>query len=1049
MTEIAKAYVQLIPTTKGIGSQIESSLGGEMAGAGSSAGNSWSEKFISTAKKAIAAAGIGKVIKEAISAGADYQQNVGGIETLFGAGGAKSVEEYAEQVGKTVSEVSAEYETLHAAEERMMTYANEAYSSAGLSANGYMETVTGFAASLKQSVGGDMEELTSVANMAVVDMADNANKMGTDMESIQNAYQGFAKQNYTMLDNLKLGYGGTKGEMQRLLEDAGKISGIEYNIDNLSDVYKAVHVIQGELGITGTTAKEASETFSGSFASMKAAATNLLTTWASGGDVQASFQQLMVSVHTFVEGNLVPMLGTILSSVPQLVESLSGSLIGYFNIAASNSAELISFGVDLVSNLISGIVSSAPSFLTSALEMLATFAEGLLTYDWAGAAGDMIANIKDSISLFAGEYLGIEGGAGEIVSTIVDGIAAKASDLMSKGSELLSQIISGISEALPDVLSTASEIVSSLVSGITEKLPELASSATDIYLQIKSVLSENLPALTSTGLEILSTIISGITDNLPTLRTSATEIISQLLSNLISEASTLISAAPEMISQIAAGITANLPVITQSALELITQLIGDITANAPQLLSSAVEIINSIVSGITDNLPTLVTSATDIITGLLNALIENAPTLIPAAVELIAQLVVGIGQAIWNLGAAAIDIISNLKTYIVDNAESIKESGKEILSGIKEGILNAVSNLGPAALEVVTSFGNFIKEKASSLLDAGKSLISNLFGGGDEEGEGSEAGEGAVASFISGVVDKAGDAIASGVEIAGNVVSGVESKARELASSAASAIGNFIDGFGGNTADVTEAGAELITSAIDGITQNSENIVSSAALVVTNLAAGMAATMEPVKEAGKSLLTTFLDSITLVSDSVTASAESVMTNYITGLQNEYESVAACGREIVDRLKSGIEARNGEMIRVGENLIIGLWNGISNKEDWIKSQISGFADRVIDHLKSEFGINSPSKVTQWMGEMLAEGMAKGLSDNAYRVTKAWDRIASGITPVTASADISAEAGITGASGGGVQIVQNINAVPQTPVELASATLAYFQMARFAL
>ena len=242
--DIGKAYVQIVPSAQGISGSISKVLNGESVSAGKSAGNNIAGNIVSTLKKLIPAAAIGKLIYDSLNAGADLQQSIGGIETLFGAGGL-SVEQYAERVGKSVNEIQGEYDDLLASQERMFEAANKAYATTGLSANEYMQNVTGFAASLKQSVGGDLEELTRVADMAMVDMADNSNKMGTSMESIQNAYQGFAKQNYTMLDNLKLGYGGTKTEMQRLLKDAQKVTGIKYDINNLADVYSAIHVIQG------------------------------------------------------------------------------------------------------------------------------------------------------------------------------------------------------------------------------------------------------------------------------------------------------------------------------------------------------------------------------------------------------------------------------------------------------------------------------------------------------------------------------------------------------------------------------------------------------------------------------------------------------------------------------------------------------------------------------------------------------------------------------------------------------------------------------------
>lgn len=302
---IGKAYVQIVPSSKGIAGSIKNALAPEANAAGVSAGGSIGGKILSTVK----ALGVGAAIMKSIKEGARYEQAQGGIETLF-----------KESAGK------------------MVKYANDAWKTAGLSANDYMEQTTSFAASLLQSLDGDTAKAAEAANQAVIDMSDNANKMGTDITSIQNAYQGFAKQNYTMLDNLKLGYGGTKTEMQRLLSDAEKLSGKKYDISNLNDVYEAIHIIQGELGITGTTAKEAESTLSGSFNSMKAAASNFMAQLTTGGDVNTALANLTDSAVTFFMGNLVPALGKIITSIPGVVITLIGTTLP--NIIDSISEQL-------------------------------------------------------------------------------------------------------------------------------------------------------------------------------------------------------------------------------------------------------------------------------------------------------------------------------------------------------------------------------------------------------------------------------------------------------------------------------------------------------------------------------------------------------------------------------------------------------------------------------------------------------------------------------------------------------------------------------------
>lgn len=289
-TELAKAYVQIIPSADGIKGKLSNALGGEASSAGDSAGKVAGTSLGASIKKMIAAAGIGAALKSAITEGANLQQSLGGIDTLF--------KDSADKVIKN---------------------AKNAYLTAGMSANDYMETVTSFSASLLQGLAGDTNKAADVADMALTDMADNANKMGTSMELIQNAYQGFAKQNYTMLDNLKLGYGGTKSEMERLLADATKITGIKYNLDNLSDVYEAIHVIQGELDITGTTSKEAASTLTGSMASMKAALSNVLGSLSLGEDIKPAMNGLISSIKTFLINNLFPMVGNIMKGIVEYI----------------------------------------------------------------------------------------------------------------------------------------------------------------------------------------------------------------------------------------------------------------------------------------------------------------------------------------------------------------------------------------------------------------------------------------------------------------------------------------------------------------------------------------------------------------------------------------------------------------------------------------------------------------------------------------------------------------------------------------------------------
>lgn len=346
--EIGKAYLKVIPTTKGVQKALKKDLNGEAAGAGEEAGRRSGAGWVKGMAKVIAVAGVGKFIADSVSQGAALQQSLGGIETLY--------------------KDSAD---------KMVEYANEAYKTTGLSANEYMETVTSYSAGLISSMGGDVDAAADVANMAMIDMADNANKMGTPMENIMNAYQGFAKQNYTMLDNLKLGYGGTRSEMERLLSDAEKISGVHYDINNLDDVYNAIHVIQTEIGITGTTQKEAAQTITGSIAMVKAAYKDFIGNLALGKDVTPQVQALIESIVTAAK-NLIPAILNVVMSLPKalinLAPSIRDSIISWFS-TIDTGAILAKFNEiggkvgEFAGQLVSYIISHAPQILGAVLDI--------------------------------------------------------------------------------------------------------------------------------------------------------------------------------------------------------------------------------------------------------------------------------------------------------------------------------------------------------------------------------------------------------------------------------------------------------------------------------------------------------------------------------------------------------------------------------------------------------------------------------------------------------------------------------------------------------
>ena len=421
--ELGKAYVQIVPSAQGIKSALTEMFDEETEGLGEQTGQSIGQELIGTLKKVIAAAGIGKIISDSINMGGALQQSLGGVETLF-KDSADTVKEYAAQAYRTV----------------------------GLSANNYMEQTTSFAASLLSSVSQDTDAAAQLANMAMVDMADNANKMGTDMQDIQNAYQGFAKQNYTMLDNLKLGYGGTQAEMQRLLNDATKISGVKYDLGNLADMYSAIHIIQQEMDITGTTAKEAATTLTGSFAAMKAAAENVMGNWSTGADLTEPLQALADTAQTFLVDNLLPMIGNVLAGIPEIVYGLV--------------PELLQTGTELLSSLAQGFTEGIPEFFSTALPQLLAFTDQL----------------RDNAASFVDAGL-------NLITQLLNGLVAGLPDLIAYVPDIIINICGIINDNMPKILGEGVAIIVQLVVGIVKAVPDLLANWKKILQAVLSVIS--------------------------------------------------------------------------------------------------------------------------------------------------------------------------------------------------------------------------------------------------------------------------------------------------------------------------------------------------------------------------------------------------------------------------------------------------------------------------------------------------------------------------------------------------------------------------------
>lgn len=485
-TELGKAYVQIVPSAEGIKGSITKVLGGESAEAGTKSGESIGTSLVGKLKGIIAAAGIGAAVKTALDAGGALQQSFGGLDTLYedASGAAKK-------------------------------YAAEA-AAAGISANSYAEQAVSFGAALKQSFGGDVAKSAEAANQAILDMADNSAKMGTDIGLIQNAYQGFAKGNYTMLDNLKLGYGGTKQEMERLLADAEKLSGKKYDISSFGDMAEAIHVVQENLHIAGVAANEAKTTFTGSFGAMKAAAENLMANMTLGEDVKPALTQLVTSTGDFLFGNLIPMVGNLVMAIPSVVSGLMTEAIPkmmswipsmFAFLKGDTISGWLSAGTEMISNLASGFFSNLPTMLDTISQVLT----------------DGVEYIIQNASMFLDSGM-------QILGNIASGFMNNYPQIMQAVGNMLANVISLIGQNLPQFMQKGVEFIGQMAQGLINNLPTILSGIADVLARVIAAIASNLPKFLQKGIELIGKIAAGIIQAIPTVVGKIPQVISGIVS---------------------------------------------------------------------------------------------------------------------------------------------------------------------------------------------------------------------------------------------------------------------------------------------------------------------------------------------------------------------------------------------------------------------------------------------------------------------------------------------------------------------------------------
>ena len=939
-TELGKAYVQIIPSAQGISGKISNLLKGESQSAGTIAGGLIGTKLIGKLKTIIAAAGIGKALSASISEGAKLEQAIGGVETLFDT-------------------------KLSKASEIVKKNAKEAYKTAGVSANEYMEGVTSFAASLLQSTAGDTKKAAEVSDMAFRDMSDNANKMGSNMGDIQNAYQGFAKQNYTMLDNLKLGYGGTKKEMERLLAHAQQLTGVKYDINNLSDVYQAIHAVQGELGITGTTALEAATTVSGSFGQMKAAFKNVLGNLAIGENVKQSFADLAVTVKTFVFDNLIPMVMEIFKNIPE----------GLASFATTMGPMLMEEGAKLIDSLSQGFTTGFPKLITKAGEVITNLIDGFTQHapQLIQSGVELIKNLAqgfiDNLPLLLAK-------AGEIILKLVDAILTVAPQLLSAGVELIVNLAKGIAQNLPQILTTIGQFLIKLVQKIIEKAPEFLAKGKELITKLK----EGMESVKEAAKQAVVTIITAIIDF------------------IASKASDFLTKGKELINKVKEGFNAKKEEVKQAITNIITAVITFLQSKAGEFLNKGKELIGKVKDGFNQKKNDVVSAGKEIIEAARTAIANFKSKFVEVGSNIIGGVAQGIRNGVGRIASAARDAanraLNAAKSALGIHSPSkvfAKDVGRWIPAGIAKGITGNLKVVESSMLAMVGAANNpTVKKEISKIVPRMKDKIKTdaptLY----------EAGTKIANKIKEGIANKQSEFNTTGKNLVNSLEKGVKDKTNNLLSTVKNSANKSVETLKTSCADFTVAGQQITIALKEGIGSNGITIIIQIGDIMKDTVDKIKSydgklheegknAVEKIKEGAKSKKSSLVQTIKNMMESALNTAKSIGQKFNSVFGGASGAVATVGKQAISQFVGGgplgtVAKTFANTLPLGKSVGQGFSKGVQKQTPQVVKKFQDMGNKAINKFKNMFGIHSPSKVFYEFGSYIAEGLALGIGDN---------------------------------------------------------------------
>lgn len=859
---------------------------------------------VNTAVKASAAAvgaasaGVAALGTACINAYADYEQLAGGVETLF----------------------KDSAETIH-------SYADNAYKTAGLSANEYMETVTSFSASLLQSLDGDTEKAAAAADLAITDMADNANKMGTAMESIQNAYQGFAKQNYTMLDNLKLGYGGTKEEMQRLLADAEKLSGVKYDLSSYADIVEAIHVIQTEMGITGTTAKEASTTIQGSVAGMKAAWANLMVGMADDTqDFDLLLSNFIESIGT-VADNLLPRIGIVIEGMGKLVAGLAPEIASALPTLTNELLpNLVELGVQSISALVQGIQENGDSLAAGALSIVGTLAEGI---------AELLPMVADT--------------AASLAVSLADGLTESLPQMVPVAAEMLTSLVENLTENADTILQAGVEIIEALDEGLVNALPKLVKTVPQLLLKISEVLNENAAQITDAAMQLMMHLVDGLVQAIPTLIETVPQIVINIANVINDNAPKLVDTALYLITRLAVGLVQAIPTLVVNIPKIIEAIVAAFMAF--QWLNLGKQLIDGVANGVKKAGESMATAAKNAFSKFKSKITgsEVATELKSIGKYIIDGIVGGIKNSlsrIANIAGKIKDTLLSKLKGLFKIASPSKLMKEEVGTYIGEGIAVGIEESGQMAVDAAEDVADKIADTLTQKRDSLQSKLADygeLFERVKTE-DGKELFQlGNLKDDIK-QLEKYGDAI---------------EKLKEKGIS--DSLMGEIAGMGvGDALDYMNKLLSMSDTKLDeyvSLFEQKQQMAQAAASRFYGIGAEVSESMQAVSAEGVS----------------------------EGIAEQQPLVAEQAKQLTETAKEEIAGYQADFKAVGESLMEGVAKGVRDGQSGVVNAVAKALQAAVRAAKKEMDINSPSRVMAKIGDYMAQGIGVGWSDRMNSVS----------------------------------------------------------------